>query len=180
MSGLDTTFYVAAGIAVLSTVKAITHFHAVRALLYFIVSLLSASVIFFILGNPFAASLEVITYAGAIMVLFLFIMMTLNLGSRSIQQERAWFSLKDGLGPLILAAILLGELAYTLFWGLPPSPPPSAVVVDATQVGKALFGPYVVGVELSSLLLLTGLIGAYHLGYRSIASAISEKKAGTQ
>src|SRR5262245_11088442 len=92
MIGMNVTFYVAAAVAILATIKAITQFNAVRALLYLILSFMSVAVIFFILGAPFAAALEVITYAGAIMVLFVFVIMMLNLGPTSVNQEKHWLT----------------------------------------------------------------------------------------
>ena len=67
----------------LATLRVITHTRAVHALLYFIVSLLAVAVIFYVLGAPMAAALEVIIYAGAIMVLFVFVVMMLNLGPQA-------------------------------------------------------------------------------------------------
>ncbi|MGC1633518.1 MAG: NADH-quinone oxidoreductase subunit J, partial [Gelidibacter sp.] len=72
---MEIFFYIAGVLAILSTLMVVVTKNAVHALLYFIVSLLSVSVIFFILGAPFIAALEVIIYAGAIMVLFVFVIM---------------------------------------------------------------------------------------------------------
>lgn len=77
---MNVVFYVAAAVAVLSTVMVIVRLNAVHSLLYLVVSLVSVSLIFFVLGAPFIAALEVIIYAGAIMVLFVFVIMMLNLG----------------------------------------------------------------------------------------------------
>src|SRR6185312_5456255 len=84
------------------------------ALLYLIVSLLAVGVIFYLLGAPFAAALEVIIYAGAIMVLFAFVVMMLSLGSRAAARERRWLPPVVWLGPGLLALILAGELGYLL------------------------------------------------------------------
>ena len=148
----------------LSTMMAITRTNAVHALLYLIVSLLSVALIFFVLGAPFIAALEVIIYAGAIMVLFVFVMMMLNLGGETVAQERLWLARSGWIGPSLLAAVLTGELVYVIA-GYPAGGVPGAVV-EPKQVGMALFGPYLLGVELASLLLLAGLVGAFHLGRR--------------
>src|SRR5512146_3103608 len=108
-----TTFYLAAAIAIVSTAMVITRSHAVHALLYLVVSLLAVGVIFYVLGAPFAAALEVIIYAGAIMVLFVFVVMMLNIGPRATEQERAWLRPRTWLGPGVLTALLLGGLIYT-------------------------------------------------------------------
>ena len=63
--------------------------NAVHALLYLIVSLLAVAVVFYVLGAPFVAALEVIIYAGAIMVLFVFVVMMLNLGEHAVSMENA-------------------------------------------------------------------------------------------
>ena len=161
---MNSAFYIAATLAIISTLMVITRKNVVHALLYLIVSLLSVAVVFFILGAPFVAALEVIIYAGAIMVLFVFVIMMLNLGPQSAHQERAWLSPGIWVGPTVMTLILAGELAYVLSLG----PVRHAVIGTVTpkQVGIALFGPYVLGVELASMLLLAGLVGAYHLGRR--------------
>ncbi len=153
-------FYGSAVIAVITTLVAITRINVVHALLYFIVSLLSAAVIFYSLGAPFAAALEVIVYAGAIMVMFLFVMMMLNLGQATIEQEKSWLSPNMWIGPGILAAILLAEMLYALNL---TDAEMAHTMIDAKAVGIELFGPYVLAVELASMLLLAGLVGAFHL-----------------
>jgi NADH-quinone oxidoreductase subunit J len=158
------SFYIPAFIAVVSTFLVITNKNAIHALIYMIISLLSAAVIFYTLGAPFAAALEVIVYAGAIVVLFVFVVMMLNLGERSIDQEREWLRPSVWIGPSILAAILGLVLAFDLARGGGYSA--GGVEVGPKEVSQALFGPYLLGVELASFLLLSGLVGAYHLGRR--------------
>lgn len=159
-----TTFYLAAAIAILSTAMVITRSNAVHALLYLVVSLLAVGVIFFVLGAPFAAALEVIIYAGAIMVLFAFVVMMLSLGSRAAALERRWMPPAVWIGPGLLALILAGELAYLLFVAHAPQGFGTASSIGPSRVGKELFGPYLLAVELASVLLLAALAGAYHLG----------------
>ena len=159
---MDWFFYVAAVVAIVATAMVITRLNAVHALLYLIVSLLAVALIFFRLGAPFIAALEVITYAGAIMVLFLFVIMMLNLGPRSTEQESSWLQPRMWLGPITLTIILLIELMYMLRQS--GHQPMATGTIEAKQVGIALFGPYLLGVELASMLLLAGVVGAYHLG----------------
>src|SRR6476661_7847919 len=97
-------FYVSAIVAVVATLFAITRRHAVHALLYLIVSLLAIAVIFYILGAPFIAALELIIYAGAIMVLFVFVVMMLNLGDVTKDKEREWLTPRAWIGPIIIGA----------------------------------------------------------------------------
>ena len=70
---MEFAFYFAAGIAVMSTLRVVSSSNPVHALLYLIISLLAVSMVFFSLGAPFAGALEIIVYAGAIMVLFVFV-----------------------------------------------------------------------------------------------------------
>ena len=158
---MNAPFYVAGAIALVSTLLVITRASAVHALLYLIVSLLAIAVIFFQLGAPFIAALEVIIYAGAIMVVFVFVVMLLNLGPRSVDAERAWLSPVGFVGPIVLGAILAAELLYVV--SIAPRPGSASSLVSPTAVGASLFGPYFLGVELGSFLLLAGLVGALHL-----------------
>lgn len=154
-------FYSAAVVAVLSTVMVISRANAVHALLFLIVSLLAVGMVFYLLGAHFAAVLEVIVYAGAIMVLFVFVIMMLNLGHTTVQREQAWLQPSMWLAPGILTAILFFELVLVMGSDQSMS---GASMVGAKEVGILLFGPYLLAVELASMLLLAGLVGAYHLG----------------
>ena len=155
-------FYIASTIAILATIMVITRYNMIHALLYLVVSFLAVAVIFFMLGAPFVAALEVIIYAGASVVLIIFVIMMLNLKEESVEQERKWFSKNIWIGPGILALVLLGELVYILITSERVLLNNS--VVDSKAVGMSLYGPYIIGVELCGLLLMAGIVGAYHLG----------------
>jgi NADH-quinone oxidoreductase subunit J len=161
---MNIAFYIAAAVAIGATIITVTRLNVVHALLYLIVSLLAVAVVFYTLGAPFVAALEVIIYAGAIMVLFVFVVMLLNLGEEEARQEARLLQPSMWIGPGVLAAILIAELVYLLIAGTRESYP--AAVVSPRQVGMALYGPYLLGVELASMLLLAGLVAAYHLGWR--------------
>jgi NADH-quinone oxidoreductase subunit J len=170
-------FYLAGILAIVATLLAITQRHAVHALLYLIVSLLAVAVVFYTLGAPFVAALEIMIYAGAIMVLFVFVVMMLNLAEHAMEVERAWLSPRNWLGPTVLALILLAQLVYCTiaFRG-------SASLMNTVgpkQVGVSLFAGYWIGVELASLLLMAGLVGAYHLGRHAIAEEEQRHVIGT-
>jgi NADH-quinone oxidoreductase subunit J len=166
-------FYISAAVAVISTFLVITRTNAVHALLYLIVSLLSVAVIFFALGAPFIAALEVIIYAGAIMVLFIFVIMMLNPGKAEVRQERQWLKGPMWVGPSILAAVLLAEIVKAFaFQGAPAG---QGVSIGPKELSRSLFGPYVIGVELASLILFIGLVGAFHLGRRAGPSEGEER-----
>ncbi|WP_143310445.1 NADH-quinone oxidoreductase subunit J [Chitinophaga vietnamensis] len=159
---METAFYIAAAIAVLSTIMVITRYNLMHALLYLVVSLLSVAVILYLYGAPFMAALEVIIYAGAIMVLIIFFVMMLNLGSEADREERLWLKPRIWVIPAALCAVLLGELVYLVL--APHHAAAGIEVVPPKAVGMALFGPYLLAVELTGMLLMAGIVGAYHLG----------------
>jgi NADH-quinone oxidoreductase subunit J len=158
------TFYVAAAVALVATALAISRTNVVHGLLDLIVSLLAVAVMFLTLGAPFLAALEVIIYAGAIMVLFVFVMMLLNLGPQTVEQERRWLPPRAWITPLVLAAVLLVEVVVVLGGG--DGPVLAGAAIDPRHLGAVLFGRYAIGVELASMLLLAGVVGAAHLGRR--------------
>jgi NADH-quinone oxidoreductase subunit J len=158
---VELTFYICAAVAMLATLRVVTHTDPVHALLYLIVSLLAVAGIFFAIGAPFAGALEVIVYAGAIMVLFVFVVMMLNLGQETIRQERRWLKPSLWVGPMVLAALMLAALAYAIIGA---EGAVGGTDVLPKQVGIVLFGPYLLVVELASLLLLGALVAAWHLG----------------
>ncbi len=160
---METALYLEAAVAVIATLLAISNRSPLHALLYLIVSLLAIAMMFFSLGAPFAGVLEVIVYAGAIMVLFVFVVMLLNLGKSTLDQERRWLLPRAWIGPGLLSLALLVELARVLVQrGADPAEIGQSIA--ATQVGVALYGPYLLAVELASMLLLAGVVVAFHLG----------------
>jgi len=155
-------FHIAAIVAIISTVFVITQTNAVHALLYLVVSLLSVAVIFFVLGAHFVAALEVVIYAGAIMVLFIFVVMMLNINKESSKEEEKLIKPTMWIGPGILTLILLGEFIFVLASG--NNQIFRTQEITPKQVGISLFNTYLLGVELAGMLLMAGIIGAYHLG----------------
>jgi len=160
---MQIVFYIAAAIAIISTVMVISGKHAVHALLYLIVSLLAVAVIFYMVGAPFVAVLEVIIYAGAIMVLFIFVVMMLNLGPDTVQQEKEWLQPRTWTGPSILSLILLTGFIIVSFQ-VEFHNTGHLQVIGAKTVSKLLLTKYLLGVELAGMLLMGGVVGAYHLG----------------
>ena len=160
---MELAFYLSGLVAILATLGVITGTHAVHALLYLIVSLLAVAMTFFALGAPFAGALEIIVYAGAIMVLFVFVVMMLNLGEDTRAQERAWLKPSAWLGPSVLAGVLmLTMIAMLVEAG-------GGRLIDgdlltAKAVGQLLFGPWLLVVELAAFLLLAALVTASHIG----------------
>ncbi|MEO1080646.1 MAG: NADH-quinone oxidoreductase subunit J [Pseudomonadota bacterium] len=173
---METLFYIAALVALVSTITALTRTNAAHALIYLILSLLAVAVIFFLLGAAFAAALEILIYAGAIMVLFVFVVMMLNLGEPGVERERQWLSPRSWIVPVLLAALLLVELLMAISL---PGEHTSGEAVSPKAVGLALYGPYVLAVEIAAMLLLSALVGAYHIARTYLARSEGNLAPGT-
>jgi NADH-quinone oxidoreductase subunit J len=154
---MNLLFALSSAVAVAATAMVVTRRNAVHALLYLIVSLIAVALDMLLLGAAFVAALEIIIYAGAIMVLFVFVVMLIG-PEKVALSPRAW------IGPVLLGFVLLVELAWVLARG--PAEPMRVAEVSAKQVGIALLGPYLLGAETAALILLAGLVGAFHLGRR--------------
>lgn len=157
------TFYLLAMITVIATTLAVTRRNMVHAVVYLIISFFGTALLFYLFGAPFLAVLEVIIYAGAIMVLFLFIIMMIQVRP-SVQTWGA--ALKQWL-----PAIILGGTAFSLAAAMVAADPASMIRLKPAMAGPAEFGrflfqQYWFPVEIASFLLLIALVGALYLGRR--------------
>ncbi len=154
-------FILSSVVAVIASAMAITRRNAVHALLFLIVSLMAVAMMMYTIGAPYAAILEIIVYAGAIMMLFVFTIMILNL-SVSPEDEKRKTGFKTWIFPIFLGIILLILLSISFIkdstWsGITQTIEPKAV-------GKLMFSRYILPVELAGILLLAAIAGAYYLG----------------
>lgn len=163
---MELAFYLSGLVAVLATLGVITGNHPVHAVVYLIVSLIAVALVFFALGAPFAGALEIIVYAGAIMVLFVFVVMMLNLGPEQDADIVGWRHPRYWVGPALLAALLLAALLHLIAGG-DLARAIDGELLTAQAVGMTLFGPWLMVVELAGLLLLAALVAASHVGRRS-------------
>jgi len=153
-------FYILAATAVIATLLAITEKHPVHAILFLVTSLFSMAVIFYLLMAPLVAVFEVIIYAGAIMVLFLFVIMMLDLGHPEKGLAPVW---REWLPAAILSAVSIGSLAVVIVSRHAATAAPAAMP-SIRQVAIRLFHEHGLAVELISLQLLFALVGALYLG----------------
>ncbi len=153
-------FYILAAVAVIGTLLAITEKHPVHAILYLVTSLFSMAVIFYLLMAPLVAAFEVILYAGAIMVLFLFVIMMLDLGHPEKGMSPHW---REWLSALLLSGISITSLVTVITTRHAAiSEIPEALPIR--EVARRLFQEHGLAVELVSLQLLFALVGALYLG----------------
>ncbi|WP_166252921.1 NADH-quinone oxidoreductase subunit J [Marinobacter salicampi] len=172
---MEIAFYISGLVAVLATLGVITGTSPAHAVLYLIISLIAVAMVFFALGAPFAGVLEIIVYAGAIMVLFVFVVMMLNLGRDAQAQERQWLRPVTWIGPSVLATVLLGLLLAGLM-GDEPGRVIAGELLTAKAVALILFGPWLMVVELAAMLLLAALVTASHVGKVTSAKAQTGSK----
>jgi NADH-quinone oxidoreductase subunit J len=155
-------FYFFGAVAVASSVMMITRRNPVYSAMYLLVSLFAVSALFLVLNAQFIAFLQIIVYAGAILVLFLFVIMLLNLGHDFEPDVRArfWWAIGGGL-----ALVLFAEL-YVILAHATERPGPDMVtplvaakgVIPA--VAEPLFNNYFIALELTGVLLLVAMVGA--------------------
>ncbi|MDV6344085.1 NADH-quinone oxidoreductase subunit J [Nitrosomonas sp. Is37] len=155
-------FYLSSAIAVVAAGAILVVRHPVHAALYLIVSLLALALLFFLLGAPLLAALQVMLYAGAIMVLFLFMMMVMNLRT----ERNLPLLLPGSWGGIALLALLLWLVLLLLLSRSSLHEAGSITVIEPKEVGSALFGPYLVVVEAAAILLLAALVAALYLSRR--------------
>jgi NADH-quinone oxidoreductase subunit J len=159
MSGV--LFYAFGAVALVSALGVITMKHPVRCALSLALSLLALAGIYLLSGAEFIAAIQVIVYAGAVMVLFLFVIMLLNLGQDLRAAVRSPLLKYTGIA---LGLVFLAEGVILLGRGIPagtlgvPGPVPST-----ETMGRLLFGNYLLAFEAASLLLLVGIVGAVAL-----------------
>jgi NADH-quinone oxidoreductase subunit J len=152
-------FYILAVVTVIGTVMAITEKHPVHAIVYLVTSFFSLAMIFFLLSAPLIAMFEVIIYAGAVMVLFMFVIMMLDLGRPS---EAARPGLRRWVLPMVLGGIILvsiGAVAVGHFRA-----PDTHGAISITDFSVTLFRKYGVAIEIISMQLLFAVVGALYLG----------------
>jgi NADH-quinone oxidoreductase subunit J len=167
-------FYLLAILILVTTGLAITRRDMVHAVVFLIFSFFGSAMLFYLFGAPFLAVLEVIIYAGAIMVLFLFIVMMLKVETVS---ERL-FPLKQWL-----PATVCGMAYLILGIGIVIADPSSQKVLNTARAEPAAFGQYIfqnhwLSIEIISLLLLVAVIGALLLARRSKRPSASETIEG--
>jgi NADH-quinone oxidoreductase subunit J len=158
-------FIVFAAVAVIFSLVVILHRNPVISALSLVVSFFALAVMYVLLDAPFMAALQVIVYAGAIMVLFLFVIMLLNIeempegATRPVQQFLAWFG-SMAFGITLVYYVSKATLIGTL---------PAVFRSDVRTIGFRLFEAYVFPFEVVSILLLAAIVGAMVLSQRTAA-----------
>ena len=153
-----------------SAIVVVAHRNPVYSVMSLVLTLVSLAALFVLLGAPFIAALQVLIYTGAILVLFLFVLMLLNV-------QREGIATTGGAGQLwgtALAAAafagVLGMLVWRTYGALPPAPLPPALV-SVRGLARALFTVYLLPFEVVGLLLLAAIVAATVLARRPAAAS---------
>ena len=164
---LSFLFYLTATIAVASAIFVVLNKNAIYSAILLVLCFFALAVLYLLLEAYFLAVLEVFTYAGAIMVLFLFAIMLLNLGREDALPS--FMYLQRGLSLLMVLFFLFGIILIMLYEPGELHQPGDTFTAGGIHVlGKALFSKYLLPFEVASLLLLVALIGTVYLAKRKI------------
>lgn len=159
-------FYIFAGLAVLATTVMIIKANPVASALCLVFSLFCIAALYVLLNAPFVAILQVLVYAGAVMVLFVFVIMLLNLQESDFQREGVTF------GKTIIAALGMFFLVWLGCKYLQSPVANQAVLPEnfgsAEPVGRLMLTSYLVPFEMISILLLVAIIGVVLLGKKDV------------
>ena len=167
----DTAFYIFGGIAILASLLVIAQRNPVYSVLLLIASFGALSGLYVLLDAPFVAVIQIIVYAGAIMVLFLFVVMLLNAPQEDTEHDVRMHPFA-GPGPMRFGALLAIAFAVELSWALTRGQRGggefgNAAVSDVASIGRALFTDYAFPFEVTSVLILVAMVGAVVLARRT-------------
>ena len=159
-------------LALVSAVVVVTHRNPVYSTMSLVVTLFSLAVLFVLLGAPFIATLQVLVYTGAILVLFLFVIMLLNVGGeearRPHERSRGQGGGAQRWGAFVAGGLFAGSLGAILWraHGAEDLPPLTEAQVAIKPVAALLFDRYLLAFEMIGLLLLVAVIAASVLARR--------------
>ena len=150
-------FLLFALLAVASSLMVVMHRNPVYSTMSLVVTLFSVAVLFVLLGAPFIAAIQILVYTGAIVVLFLFVVMLLNI----TREESAVSQQKVQMGGALLGALLFGGMLALLFWSTSrPMGPMTEELVSMEGLAREMFTEYLLPFEIVGMLLLVAVIGA--------------------
>jgi len=161
-------FYIFGALAVVASLLVIAQRNPVYSVLLLIVSFAALSGLYILLDAPFAAVIQIIVYAGAIMVLFLFVVMLLNAPHEDTEQdERTHPMLRPG--PMRFGAVLAVALIAELAWALARSSQGGFAdnpITSVNALGRMLFTDYAFQFEITSILILVAMVGSVLMARR--------------
>jgi NADH-quinone oxidoreductase subunit J len=164
---MEILFYIAGALAIIAALSVVFQRTPVYSALSLIVVLASLALIYLLLGAPFIAMIQVIVYAGAIMVLFVLVIMLLNAGHEGPSRDTAKFARWAG-PPLLVAFLVEVSIVVWKHYGLAATAGSEVLDASPSAIGRLLFGTYVLPFEVTSLLILVAVIGAVVLAKKQV------------
>ena len=162
---METFLFILFGaIAVCGAIMVVTRKHPMASALYLILTLFAVAALFVLRQAHFLAAVQVIVYAGAVVVLFVFVIMLINVPEDRLPVERV--TATRVLGVIAAGLFLLESAVLARRFSMSKVPAPAVGTVEA--VGRALFTDYLLAFEVTSVLLLAAVIGAIALAKRKI------------
>lgn len=162
-------FWAFSGIAVVAALAMVFNKNAVHSALFLLLNMAMVAGLYVLLNAPFVAMVQIVVYAGAIVVLILFVIMLL--GAELGEKISNWFTVKNGVMVFLAVALftITGSAVYEWLYSTRPlmgviTPEVTAQRGSVQLVGQALFTDYILAFELTSVLLLTGIVGVVLLG----------------
>ena len=168
----EIVFYGAAGLAVMSALMVITMKNAVRSALFLVLTMFAIAILYVLLNAQFIAAVQIIVYAGAVMVLFIFVIMLIDSGDTLEGFRNPIRKIFGGLfGAMLLAQIVL--IAYVAkitesVKGVDTAEKIAQIGGNTEAIGHMLFSKYVFPFEVISILLLVAIIGSVVLAKRKL------------
>jgi NADH-quinone oxidoreductase subunit J len=152
-------FIISAVVAIVGAVAMLMSRNAIHSALFLLLNMVAISVLYLLLRAPFLFAVQLIVYAGAIIVLFLFVVMLL--GAERAEDERDRIGWQRPLA-ILIGLLLLGEVAYVFFAGAGTAPAVTTGSEDfaaPVKIGEALFTTYLLPFEVTSIILLAAIVG---------------------
>lgn len=161
-------FWFLSFVAIFSGLAMILSRNPVYSVLYLIITFFSIAGHYFLMNAQFLAAVHIIVYAGAIMVLFLYVIMMLNLNKLEEEKKANWSKLLSVVAGGLLLLVLVGALRESEHIAMSPGNADAGLVQN---LGKALYRDYLLPFELASVLFLSAMVGAVYLSKKDLSDA---------
>ncbi|MBN8695375.1 MAG: NADH-quinone oxidoreductase subunit J [Bacteroidetes bacterium] len=159
-------FYFLSFLAIMFGLMVVLSKNPIHSVLYLVLTFFAIAGHYVLLNAQFLAAVHIIVYAGAIMVLFLFVIMLLNLNKETEPHKNVWLKLSAAVAAGLLLVVMVGSLKNAEMIAATNAFDPSVGLIE--NLGKTLFGEFLLPFEVASLLLLGAMVGAVLLGKKSI------------
>jgi len=162
-------FYLFAGLAVISALGVVLSRNTVHSVMFLIFCFFNAAGLFFLLDAEFIGIILILIYVGAVMVLFMFVVMMLEVNFASLREGMSRYLPVGGVIALVLLVEIIAAAGSGVFspTGIPDPGHAAQELNNTVEIGKLLYTRYLLGFEIAAIVLLVALVGAVVLTLRS-------------